>query len=64
MTYEKLCERLAPWLSHFTGRQWTPRQVWEISPTGELWPIHVLAEQYGEDIAEGRWPIEAGGNEA
>lgn len=23
----------------------TPKQVWEMSPTGELWPIHVMYEK-------------------
>lgn len=38
MTYKQMCEKVVA----FLGNGVTAEQVWNVSPSGELWPIHAL----------------------
>ena len=48
MTYKDLCEDLSRRLAE-NGVEISPVEIWNMSPTGELWPIHDL-EQRLDDL--------------
>lgn len=43
MTWREACELIAGFLLAEFGHAFTPRQVWESSPTGELGHVHLWA---------------------
>lgn len=48
MTYKDLCEDMSRRLSKL-GMKMSPKEIWEMSPTGEVWPIHQLKDRL-EDL--------------
>lgn len=45
MTYKETCEAIASFLTEKDpAKPVTWQQVWEMSPSGEIWPIHALYE--------------------
>lgn len=45
MTYKDMCKTVVKAAKILNPNSTlTPKQVWEISPTGEIWPVHALYE--------------------
>jgi hypothetical protein len=53
ITYKTVCEKIAAFLTE-RGTPTTGVEVWEMSPTGEIWPIHDL---YHKCVSEGMEPV-------
>ena len=50
MTGKQMCEAISKWQKAEFDRNISPEQVWEISPTGGVWPVfelYQLAEAAG-----------------
>lgn len=45
ITGREMCEYIAVWMQETTGQVVTPEEIWNMSPTGEIWPIRELYEQ-------------------
>ena len=39
MTGLEMCELIVKWLEHETGQRWTPREIWEADPNGDLFHV-------------------------
>ena len=52
MTGKEMCEKIAAELTRRTGKAVDPKEVWEMSPTGELFPVFDLYRSlFPEDAA-------------
>jgi hypothetical protein len=45
MTGAQMCDVIARWLLVVDGIAVAPRAIWEMDPSGELWPVFELFEQ-------------------
>jgi hypothetical protein len=52
MTGKEMCEVIARWLKEVHKMDVKPKDIWEISPTGELWEVFYLFEQARAHFAE------------
>jgi hypothetical protein len=44
MTGATMCTAISTWLEEKHGITKTPREVWNSSPSGELWPLYEMYE--------------------
>ena len=44
MTGATMCAAISMWLEDKHGITKTPREVWNSSPSGELWPVYEMYE--------------------
>ena len=46
VTMIEMCQEIADRFGAVHNRRVTPEQIFEISPTGEMWPVYGLYEMY------------------
>lgn len=44
-TGREMCDFVADWIGEKTGKRPDPVAIWNISPTGELWPVFELFDR-------------------
>lgn len=42
LTGRKMCEYIAEWFKEKIGKEVDPMDIWNMSPSGELWPVFDL----------------------
>jgi hypothetical protein len=45
MTMKEICEYIAETMRMVDGKERDPKKIFEMSPSGELWPVFDLYEQ-------------------
>lgn len=48
-TAKQICEEIREWMSKKYGYTGTAKDIWQMSPTGELWPVYELYEMMKND---------------